>query len=157
MLAAIAIVVIPYWVFPQSHMLVPAVSIATSLVLSVFIGALVRWRGDRQQRTFVKNAWSRYVSPGIVNELLAHPEKLEMGGEHREISLIFTDIANFTSLVESLPIEHLTPMLNRYLDHLSSEFLDAGATIDKFMGDGVMGFFGAPLNDLDHADKAVAL
>ena len=156
-LAAMVILAIPYWFFSYSQILISAIPIAASLIVSVLIGTLFRWHEDRQQRTFIKNAWSRYVSPGIVNELLAHPEKLEASGERRDITLVFTDIADFTRQVESMPIERLTPMLNRYLDRVSSEFLDAGATIDKIMGDGIMGFFGAPLDDPDHADKAVAL
>jgi len=157
LLAVIAILVIPYWGFPKLHTVVPAVSIATSFILAVFLGTYLRWREDRKQQRIIKNAWTRSVSPAVVAELLSNPGMLDTSGERRDISLIFTDLENSTSLAETLPLERLTPVLNTYMDRLSSEFLDAGATIGRFTGDGIMGYFGAPIHDVDHAGKAVTL
>ena len=144
-------------VFQAFLLLVPAVLAASAMTLAALVTSAFLWQKDRNEKRFVREAWTHYVSPVVVNDLIANPEKLELGGEKLDVSFIFTDIAGFTSMAEGMPVEKLSPLLNQYLDLVSAEFLKAGATIDKFVGDAVIGFIGAPIPDKDHPNKAVAL
>jgi len=110
----------------------------------------------RKQKRFIKNAFSHYVAPEVVSSLVADPQSLELGGEKRELTLVFTDIAAFTTLAEEMEPTDLVPMLNAYLDGMSRIVLDHGGTIDKFVGDAVVALFGAPSHVDDHAPRTVS-
>lgn len=113
---------------------------------------------ERRLRAAVSQAFSRYVTPALVDELARNPDSLKLGGERREISVLFCDVRGFTSLSERLkddPIR-LTSIINRLLDALSEQVLEARGTIDKYMGDCIMAFWNAPLPDPNHACAAVA-
>ncbi|HLF23172.1 MAG TPA: adenylate/guanylate cyclase domain-containing protein, partial [Burkholderiales bacterium] len=99
--------------------------------------------------------FARYVPPGVVARLDRDPSKLELGGERREVTMIFTDIAGFTTTAEKLDPHVLVEFMNNYLDGLGNAVLEHGGTIDKFLGDGSMSFFGAPESFEDDADRAV--
>ncbi len=113
---------------------------------------------ERRLRAAVSEAFSRYVTPALVAELARNPEALKLGGERRELSILFCDVRGFTSLSERLKDDpvRLTSIINRLLDALSEEVLQARGTIDKYMGDCVMAFWNAPLPEPDHAQAAVA-
>jgi len=119
--------------------------------------AFARWRSEAAARAFLREAFGRYVSAAVAEQLTAAPEMLRLGGERREISCVFTDVAGFTALCEALEPEALCALLNAYLDGASTLFVDHGATIDKFVGDAVIGFVGAPAARDDHAAAAVRL
>jgi adenylate cyclase len=106
------------------------------------------------QRGEVRRAFSHYVSPAVVDELLANPDKLELGGEVRELTLLFCDVRNFTSISEKMTAHELTRFINSLLTPLSEVILDHRGTIDKYMGDAIMAFWNAPLDDPDHARHA---
>lgn len=113
---------------------------------------------ERRLRAAVSEAFSRYVTPALVAELARNPDSLKLGGERRDLSILFCDVRGFTSLSEQLkddPIR-LTSIINRLLDALSEQVLEARGTIDKYMGDCVMAFWNAPLPEPDHAGAAVA-
>ncbi len=135
------------------HMVLPSLAIAIANGLA----STHLWYRDRQERRFIENAFSHYVSPAYVHSLIAHPEQLRLGGERREVTYVFTDIAGFTTLAESTDPEVMSRLLNSYLDGLCGLFLEHGATIDKLIGDAVVGFFGAPIEQPDHAERAVSL
>jgi class 3 adenylate cyclase len=116
---------------------------------------LSAWR-ERSAKRFIRDAFARFVSPEVVKRLQADPSKLELGGERRALSFIFTDVAGFTTLAEGLPPHELVTLVNRYLDGMSQVVLDHGGTIDKYIGDAVVAFFGAPLDQTDHSARAVA-
>jgi len=113
---------------------------------------------ERRLRAAVSEAFSRYVTPDLVAELARNPASLKLGGERRELSVLFCDVRGFTSLSEKLKDDpvRLTSLINRLLDALSEQVLDARGTIDKYMGDCVMAFWNAPLPEPDHAKAAVA-
>ena len=90
----------------------------------------------------------------MVDELIAHPERLELGGEVRELTLLFCDVRNFTSISEQLTAHELTRFINSLLTPLSEIILEHRGTIDKYMGDAIMAFWNAPLDDPAHADHA---
>ena len=91
----------------------------------------------------------------MVDQLAKHPEQLVLGGEHKDLSFVFTDIAGFTTLSERLPTDQLVPLLNDYLDGMCEVVLKNHGTIDKFIGDAVVAIFGAPTSQSDHAARAI--
>jgi len=99
---------------------------------------------------------SRYFSPNLVKQLLESPESLTLDGERRELTFVFTDLADFTPLVEALAPSVIVPLLNEYLDEMTKIVFRRGGTVDKVVGDAVHAIFGAPLELADHAAKGVA-
>ncbi|MBL4891341.1 MAG: adenylate/guanylate cyclase domain-containing protein [Rhizobiaceae bacterium] len=144
-------------VFEISQLLIPTIPALATMTIAAMLGSAILWQSDRIEKRFVRDAWSHYVSPDVVDDMISHPEKMKLGGEQMDVSFIFTDIAGFTSMSENMPVEQLSEVLNEYLDRVSGEFVQAGATLDKFVGGAVIGFIGAPMPDNDHPNKAVNL
>lgn len=114
------------------------------------------WRNlvvERKGRQ-LKKAFSNYVSPDLVREIEKHPDKLVLGGEQRELSILFSDIRGFTTVSESLTPPELVTLLNEYLSPMTRIVLEEKGTLDKFIGDAVMALFNAPLDVPDHATRA---
>lgn len=109
---------------------------------------------DRQKR-WIKNTFSQYLSPEVVNIIVKDPSKLKLGGEKRDISVFFMDIAGFTSMSEKLTPEEVTNLLNEYLSELSDVILENNGVIDKYIGDCIMAFWNAPLDLKNHRTHAV--
>lgn len=103
----------------------------------------------------VQDMFRRYVSPAVVDRLPSDPSKLELGGHRQVVTVLFADIRGFTSFSEKLPPEKLVDILNEYLSMAAASILMFEGTLDKFMGDAVMGIFNAPLEQNDHALRAV--
>ncbi len=103
-----------------------------------------------------KSALSRYFSPNLAKELADNPEFLSLGGERRELSFVFTDLADFTPLVEALETSVIVPLLNEYLDMMTQIVFRHGGTTEKIVGDAVHAIFGAPMEQPDHASRGVA-
>ncbi|WP_292223106.1 adenylate/guanylate cyclase domain-containing protein [Mesorhizobium sp.] len=145
------------WAFARFAILVPMIAPALLVLgLSAFVGFLA-WRRDANARHFLQNAFSKYVSPAVVAAIVKEPNALHLGGERREVTCVFTDVEGFTSLSEQLAPEILAEVLNEYLHGLCELFIEHGATIDKVIGDAVVGFFGAPVAQNDQAERAVSL
>lgn len=109
--------------------------------------------GNRDRR-FVRQAFGRYLSPTLVARLSDDPDALKLGGETRDVSVLFSDIRGFTSLSENLGPHELTQLLNGYLTPMTQVLLQHEATIDKYIGDAIMAFWNAPLDIPDHPRKA---
>lgn len=116
-------------------------------------GAAARAVGSEQRR-FAQSALGRYLPRDIANEILRDPERLALRGEKREIFVVFTDLEGFTKLSHAIPPETVATLLNRYLDTLSEIVLRHGGTIDKFVGDAVVAFWGAPIARADDGERA---
>jgi adenylate cyclase len=125
-----------------------------ALLLLLAIATFYVYRQVEVQRAEVRRAFSRYVSPDVVSDLIADPGKLELGGEVRELTLLFCDVRNFTSISERLSAAELTRFINELLTPLSDVILRNRGTIDKYMGDAIMAFWNAPLAVPDHATQA---
>jgi class 3 adenylate cyclase len=110
---------------------------------------------ERQQKRFIRQAFSRFLAPAVVDQLVADPSRLELGGERVEITCLFTDLEGFTSLIENAEPSVVLPLLNRYLDSMCRIVLDHGGTIDKIVGDALHVLFGAPLPQSGHPASAV--
>ena len=102
----------------------------------------------------IRRTFERFVSQAVVEEMLRHPERVRLGGERREMTVLFCDIRGFTSISERLDSEELTELLNQFFTPMTRLVLEAGGTLDKYMGDALMAFFGAPLAQPDHAARA---
>jgi adenylate cyclase len=99
----------------------------------------------------IKGMFSQYVNPSVVDELLENPDKLRLGGERKELTVFFSDIEQFTTISEKLPPEGLVSALNEYLTVMTSLIFSNNGTLDKYQGDAIMAFWGAPLPEADHA------
>ena len=117
------------------------------------IGAAARAVGA-EQRKFAQSALGKYLPRDIASQILEEPEKLSLHGEKRPIFVVFTDLEGFTKLSHAIAPEMVANLLNRYLDMLSDVVLAHGGTIDKFVGDAVVAFWGAPIARPDDGEKA---
>lgn len=128
----------------------PAICIFALFVISTIL-SYIRMESDRKQ---VRDAFGHYISPEFMKELTRDPDRLKLGGETRELTVMFTDIRNFTSISEGLTPEELTQLMNDFLTPMSDLVMQNRGTIDKYMGDAMMAFWNAPLDDSDHARHA---
>jgi adenylate cyclase len=130
--------------------LYPVIAIGVLFVLSTILMYL-RTESERKQ---VRDAFGLYISPDFMEELTADPDKLKLGGEIRDLSVMFTDIRSFTTISEGLTPEELIQLMNDFLTPMSDLVMSNKGTIDKYMGDAMMAFWNAPLDDADHERHA---
>jgi class 3 adenylate cyclase len=109
---------------------------------------------SEHEKQFIRKAFSTYVSGDVVKEIIADPSRLQLGGVKRRISAVFTDVQGFSTISEKLDPEELVRLLNRYLTAMSDVILAERGTIDKYEGDAIIAFFGAPLALDGHALRA---
>ncbi len=139
------------WYFINKNIILPVTGPVASVILGYFGSAIHQYLTERRQKEIVKSIFSHYVSPAIVTELLSDPEKLQLGGEKKELTVLFSDIAGFTSISEGLQPEKLVELLNEYLDAMTDIIIRNKGTLDKYEGDAIMAFWGAPVSLHDHA------
>jgi len=109
-----------------------------------------------KQRDFIRDTFGRYVTKEVVEELIDNPEGLRLGGEKREVTIMFSDIRGFTPLSEHLGPEQVVDLLNRYLGEMAAIVEKYGGTVSEFVGDSILAFFGAPVDHSDSPSRAVA-
>ncbi len=146
------------WLFAVKDVWLPAVSAMLAVAAMYVVQVGTAFLQERRQRRQIEKAFRHYVAPEIVNEMTAHPERLVLGGSRRNITIVFTDLAGFTSVSETMSPEKVSALLNDYLSHMTRIIFAFGGTVDKFIGDAIMAFWGAPLNDPEqalHACQAV--
>jgi adenylate cyclase len=124
-------------------------------MVSIFLGLAVKYATEGQQKRFIKNAFRQYLSPAVIEQIIAHPERLRLGGEHRMLTMFFSDLQGFTSISENLTPDALTQLLNNYLTAMTDIIIDLGGTVDKYEGDAIIAFWNAPLEIPGHASKCV--
>ncbi len=132
-------------------MAVPLLGMAMSLMASLAMQYLI----EGQQHRFIRDAFRHYVSPAIIDRIVEDPGQLQLGGEKRELTIFFSDIAGFTTISESLDAKRLVALLNEYLTAVTDIILSYGGTVDKYVGDAVVAFWNAPLSVPDHAQRGV--
>ena len=145
-----------WFAFTSQRMLVdpvyPTISVAVVFVLmSVF-----NYMREEKRRQEIRSAFGQYVSPDLVNDLADNPQNLSLGGETRDLTILFSDVRGFTTISESYRDnpQGLTRLMNEFLNCLSNAVLRQNGTIDKFMGDAIMAFWNAPLRSENHARAA---
>lgn len=134
--------------FPVAHLHIGMMIVLAGL-------ALLRLTREERERARIGKLFGRYVSDQVVAAMIASPELPELGGQAQQISVLFSDIRNFTTISEKLTAREVVEMLNTYFERACAVLLAEGATIDKFIGDAIMAEFGAPLAQPDHALRAL--
>lgn len=143
-----------YLLFRQDT-LFPVAHLHLGMVVVLICLALLRLTREERERARIGALFGRYVSNQVVEALIASPELPELGGQTRTVTVLFSDIRNFTTISERLSAKEAVEMLNTYFERACAVLLAEGATIDKFIGDAVMAEFGAPLPQHDHALRAL--
>ncbi len=153
-ISLVAIAVLTWTQITQAVLLPVAALGGSSLFLFFGLVAGVQMATSKE-RAFIRSAFSRYVPEKVVDELLAKPELLQLGGEERIVTVLFSDLEGFTTISETMPPKELVKLLNHYLTEMTEIILAEGGIIDKFEGDAIMAEFGIPIPVLDHAERAV--
>jgi adenylate cyclase len=137
--------------FSKFNLIIPLPSIIIEQLM-IFV-AIIGFKilTEEENVKYIRNTFSKFVSKDVVDELLRHPEKIALGGAKREITIFFSDIRGFTTLSEALSPEELVKLLNEYLSTMTEIIIECKGTIDKYMGDAIMAFWGAPVDLEDHA------
>ncbi|MGA9521797.1 MAG: adenylate/guanylate cyclase domain-containing protein, partial [Myxococcaceae bacterium] len=128
----------------------PSVNVLATSFAVIFFGYLT---ADTERQSLAK-AFQYRVGEKVMREMMAHPEKFKQGGERREMTVLFSDIRGFTSLAERMSPEELTKFMNEYLTPMTEIVFEEDGTLDKYIGDAVMAFWGAPIDQQDHAARA---
>jgi len=124
-------------------LLIPAITIIS-----------IKLVNEESQKKFIKGAFSRYIAPDVINQIMLNPESLELGGENRRITIFFSDVKGFSTISEKLSPPELVALLNEYLSEMTDIIISHGGTIDKYEGDAIMAFYGAPQPYIDHELRA---
>jgi len=153
-LLAVMVAVSAYLLF-HSYWLLPVAALQLGLLIS-YLGVLgLRLTGEERERTRLRQIFGRYVSDEVVEKLLATGKQPNLGGEAVTVTILFSDIRNFTPMSESLAPQDVVELLNNYFSRACEPILEQGGTVDKFIGDAIMAVFGSPVPHPDHARRAI--
>jgi adenylate cyclase len=142
------------WLFTHALLWVNMVYPLLGLVLLYTSLTIYRYLTEERERKKIRGAFSHYVSSSVVNEVLKNPDKLKLGGDMKELTVLFSDIRGFTTISEGLSPEEVHRLINEYLTAMTNIVFKNVGTLDKYMGDAVMAIYGAPVDQPDHAQKA---
>jgi adenylate cyclase len=154
--AVVAAVGTSWWAFTEHYWLLDPIAPSLNIALVFAAASLVKFMRTEAERRTVRSAFAQYLPPDVVEQIAEDPSMLKLGGDTRELSIMFCDIRGFTPIAESFRSDPqgLTKLINRALTPLSREVLNHHGTIDKYIGDCVMAFWNAPIDDPDHARHA---
>jgi adenylate cyclase len=155
-IAVIGAAAASWFAFRDAKLLVDPIYPIAIIGVVYLLGTLLSYRSTEQRQREIRQAFSRYMSPHMVETLAKHPEKLVLGGEIKLITIMFCDIRGFTTLSEGLSAAELAQLINNFLTPMTEIIMAHKGTIDKYIGDCIMAFWNAPLDDPDHAKNAVA-
>jgi len=151
---ALLCMVVSYIVFNRLRIWLPAISFSFLFLLPYGIFGVKAYVRSERQRRELRRIFAQYLSPSILKSILDHPESVKLGGINVEATVLFSDIAGFTTMSEKMQPEEISHLLNIYLTEMTKIIFGQQGTIDKFIGDAIMAFWGAPLPDEDHAFHA---
>lgn len=137
--------------FEEFRSLLVLIPLAIFLIFTILENKRKKINEEKQK---LRGAFQQYVSPDLIEEITKNPDKLKLGGEKKQLTVYFSDIRGFTTLSEKLSPEELVSFLNDYLSQMTDIVLDNKGVIDKYIGDAIMAFWGAPIEDKDHAIHA---
>ena len=143
------------WLWTSAQLALSPVMPLLTVIAIISMNVLLGYFAEARQKRQVRKAFSSYMAPALVDQLVGNPDGLRLTGESREMSFLFSDIAGFTTFTESASPELLVSVLNEYLEAMCHAVMEHGGTIDKIVGDAVVGIFNAPLDQPDHAERAV--
>ena len=146
-----------YELFVRFGYLLDALFPVITLTVVSFHGYIVKFLVELRQKLQIKKQFGTYLSPALVEKLQKNPELLRLGGESRELSIMFTDVRGFTSISEHYgkDVQGLTQIMNRYMTAMTAKIIENNGTLDKYIGDAQMAFWNAPLDEPNHAKMAV--
>lgn len=133
----------------------PLVALETAGIATIGLALVINYATEGRRRRFIKKAFQHFLSPEVIEQIIAHPERLKLGGERKVLTIFFSDLQGFTSISEGMDPAALTAMLNDYLTAMTDIIHSEGGTIDKYEGDAIIAFWNAPLEIDAHADRAV--
>lgn len=149
-----AVLSLSWWMFDVHSVWLPVLSVLLALAAQYLGMGLLSYLIEKRRASEIKRTFSKYVAPQVVEQMVANPALVRLGGERRELTLLFTDLAGFTTLSEKLSPEDVAQVINLYLTEMTRIVMTHGGTVDKFIGDALMAFWGAPLDDGAHAQHA---
>ena len=154
--AAMPVPFIIAWFFPVPPPLVPLDFTLLAILLLFAVNVLAGYFVETHEKQKIMALFGQYVPPALIGEIARRPQHFSLAGEARELSVLFCDVKGFSAMAETLEPRTLAEMLNHYLTAMTDVLHAHGATIDKYIGDAIMAFWGAPLAQPDHASRAVA-
>jgi class 3 adenylate cyclase len=134
---------------------IPVAQMQLAVVPALILAGVGKFSRVEREKRHLSSLFGRYVSTNVMQALIANPEMPGLGGRRRQVTVLFSDIRGFTTLSETLEPEEVVELLNEYFERVCAALLAEDATIDKFIGDAVMAEFGAPLDQPDHAERAL--
>lgn len=152
-LLAFASVGVHYYIFSRHQVVLSAVPPLLETGAMYVSLAIYRFISEEKEKRYIQGAFGQYLSPAIIDELVKDPSRLQLGGVRREMTAFFSDVAGFSSISENLTPEELVHLLNDYLTDMTEIILKYHGTVDKYEGDAIIAFFGAPMDDPEHSLK----
>jgi len=150
-----AVVISAFAAYQFGGLWLPMITFLAGTLVSFVTVTLYNYAIEGSQKRFIKSAFSQYLSPKVIDQLILDPSKLKLGGENKQLTAVFTDIRAFSTFSEALGNpEKLVELLNFYLTRMSTIILNHEGTIDKYIGDAIVSFFGAPMEMSNHASVA---
>ncbi len=146
--------ILVFYLFIVHSIWLEQLGINLALLLPSITIISIKLVNEESQKKFIKGAFSRYIAPDVIDQIMLNPESLELGGENRRITIFFSDVAGFSSISEKLSPPELVALLNEYLSEMTDIIISHGGTIDKYEGDAIMAFYGAPQPYVDHELRA---
>ncbi len=152
--SAVVLVLVDYYIFAKLNYMLTNWSLFAVFVLTFISVSLYKYFSEERNKSKVRKAFSKYVSPAVVEELLKNEKNLELGGSKKNLTVLFSDLRGFTTFSEKLDPKRLGDFLNLYLTRMTEEIYKTNGTVDKFIGDAIMAFYGAPVPNERHAKLA---
>ena len=154
LLGAVVFIGFCFWAYAIQGLIISMVPNIIAVVLSVILVNGRFYLNEMGQKAYIKDAFGQYLSPTVVADLVKDPDKLTLGGEEREMTAYFSDIAGFSTFSEGMTPTQLVGLLNEYLTAMCDVIIASDGTIDKFEGDAIIAFWGAPIDQPAHARQA---
>ncbi len=144
------------YLFPRLEIVLPVGTILACTLLTLIAGVVYKYVTEEWAKQKLRDAFANYVSASLVDQVTENPDALELGGEKKRLTVLFCDIRHFTTYSEHLDPQEVVTFLNRFFDRMTAAVFEHDGTVDKFLGDGMMAIFGAPLDLDDHPTRACA-
>jgi adenylate cyclase len=154
LLSLVAFFWIDHWAFQNLHIMFSSVFLFLEIPTITFPILVFKYASEEKKKNEIRKMFAKYVSPSVVDELLKNVDNLKLGGKKQEMSVFFSDVRGFTEFSEKMDPQELSQFLNEYLTPMTEVVFKNKGTLDKYMGDGLMAFFGAPVPFDDHAYHA---
>lgn len=151
LVALAALVGLDWALFMKSNIWLPVFSAGLAAIFTYIAFGSMAYITESRRKAEVRRAFSLYVSPEVVNHVMAHPERLKLGGERREVTMLFTDLAGFTTFTEELGADKVARILNVHFSRATAIVKRHNGTVNRFIGDAIMAMWGAPVEDAGQA------